>query len=355
MNQSAVGQPPALPWSFRLAESSGVPLPVISLSVVLVYFLIFFGYQNLTGGMTGLCIDERSFWNDPWGFAELFIAAVCAWVPAYVILVRRSARRNLDALQASLNTQPAGQEWFGPASARYYRIAGASGVGFTLAADGWYFSAGVDQQLPEVWEAWVAWTFVRDAFVGWFMWRAWAVALSVAIHFRRLADLHAAVQLLNLRALSPFARQGFRLALLYCIGIAIISPVAGLIPIEQVKPFSSVAPLILIFLFFAALLLYLPCAGAHRAIVREKSAELNRVRSEIEQQRNAALGAEKGKKAAAASQLPGLIAYEARVDSVREWPFGAFGVLRFLLYVTIPLGSWVAAALVERLVSSALD
>jgi hypothetical protein len=338
-----------------LAESSGVPLPLLWVGLFLAYFLIFFGYQNLTGGMTGLRIDERPFWNDPWGFAEFFIAGLLAWVPAYVILVRRSARRNLDALRPSLNAQPSDQEWFGPASARYYRVAGASGVGFALAADGWYFSGVIDQQLPEAWEAWVAWTFVRDAAGGWFMWQAWAVALSVAIHFHRLADLSAAVQLLNLRALSPFARQGFRLALLFCIGIAIISPVVGLIPIEQAEPFSSVAPLILAALLFAGVLLYLPCAGAYRAIAKEKSAELERVRAEIERQRGIALSADHGSKTAAASELPGLLAYEARVEKVRGWPFGAVGLLRFLLYVAIPVGSWVAAAVVERLVSSALD
>jgi hypothetical protein len=40
---------------------------------------------------------------------------------------------------------------------------------------------------------------------------------------------------------------------------------------------------------------------------------------------------------------------------VREWPINVFGVLRFLLYVAIPVGSWVASALVERLVTGALD
>jgi hypothetical protein len=355
VNQSTAGQFSTLPWSFRLAESSGVSLRLISAGVFLACFLVFFAYQNLTGGMAGFRIDGRPFWSNPWGLLEFFVAGLCAWIPAYVVLVRRSAQRNLDALRPSLNPQLPGSEWLGPVSARYYRIAGAIGVGATLLVDVWFFSEVIDQHRPEARETWLAWSLVRDAFLGWFLWRAQAVALSVAIHFYRLADRGVAVQLLHPRALSSFASQGFRLAFLFLIGIAIGSPAAGLIPVEQMEMFSSNAPLLLAVTLFAAVLLYLSCAGARRAIVREKSAELDRVRTEIEHQQGIALSADDESKTVAASRLPGLLAYEARVENVREWPFGAFGLLRFLLYVAIPVGSWVASALVERLVTGALD
>ena len=355
MNQSTVGQSSSLPWSFRLAESSGVSLPLISAGVFLAYFLIFFAYQNLTGGVAGLHMGARPFWSNPWGFSELIYAALFAWVPPFVILVRRSARRNQDLLQSSLNASATRSEWLGPVSTRYYRIAGIVGVGLALVANVSFLRTVAGQQRPEAWEAWVVWMVVRDVVCAWLLWRAWAVALSVAIHFYRLADRDAVARLLNPRALSPFVRLGFRLALLYCIGIAIGSPAFGLIPIAQAELFSSFAPLILVALLFAALLLCLPCAGAYRAIAREKSVELERVRTEIERQRGMALSADHESKTAAAGQLPGLLAYEARVEKVREWPFGAFGLLRFLFYVAIPVGSWVASALVERLVTGALE
>jgi hypothetical protein len=53
--------------------------------------------------------------------------------------------------------------------------------------------------------------------------------------------------------------------------------------------------------------------------------------------------------------LPGLLAYEARVQGVREWPFDLPMLLRFGFYVLILLGSWVAAALIERALDLALD
>jgi hypothetical protein len=40
---------------------------------------------------------------------------------------------------------------------------------------------------------------------------------------------------------------------------------------------------------------------------------------------------------------------------VREWPFDAPTLARFLLYVAIPLGSWIGGAPVERLLGAALD
>ena len=57
----------------------------------------------------------------------------------------------------------------------------------------------------------------------------------------------------------------------------------------------------------------------------------------------------------AGGRLPGLLAYKHEIESVREWPFDAPTLIRFFLYVAIPLGSWVGGALVERLLGAALD
>ena len=59
--------------------------------------------------------------------------------------------------------------------------------------------------------------------------------------------------------------------------------------------------------------------------------------------------------AVAGAKIPGLLAFENRIESVREWPFDAPTLTRFFLYVAIPLGSWVGGALVERLLGAALD
>ena len=56
-----------------------------------------------------------------------------------------------------------------------------------------------------------------------------------------------------------------------------------------------------------------------------------------------------------AARLPPLLAYEARVTSVREWPFDTATLARFLVFLLVPLGSWLGGALVERLVDTLLD
>jgi hypothetical protein len=58
---------------------------------------------------------------------------------------------------------------------------------------------------------------------------------------------------------------------------------------------------------------------------------------------------------AAATRLPGLIAYRTTIESVRESPLGMPVLTRFLLYLLIPIGGWLGGALVERLIDSLFD
>ncbi len=46
---------------------------------------------------------------------------------------------------------------------------------------------------------------------------------------------------------------------------------------------------------------------------------------------------------------------DARLESVREWPFDAPSLVRFALYVALGLGSWLGAAAVERLLDFILN
>jgi hypothetical protein len=104
----------------------------------------------------------------------------------------------------------------------------------------------------------------------------------------------------------------------------------------------------------AAAAFLLPVRGLRRQIRARKAEELARLREDI--RRNRELAAEPGTESAeAGARLPGLLAYEKRIESVREWPFDAPTLTRFFLYVAIPLGSWVGGALVERLLGAALD
>ena len=99
-----------------------------------------------------------------------------------------------------------------------------------------------------------------------------------------------------------------------------------------------------------AVTIVLPVRGVHRAIRAAKDAELLAVRAAIARVRDAAV---EGGAATTDDplRLSGLLAYEARIADVGEWPFDAGTFARFSLFVALPLGSWIAGALVERALS----
>jgi hypothetical protein len=95
-----------------------------------------------------------------------------------------------------------------------------------------------------------------------------------------------------------------------------------------------------------------PVTEIHRRLRAEKRAELARVRERIRSARASALeqaGAE------GAARLPGLLAYESRIERVNEWPFDAPTLIRFGALVVLAVGSWLGGAVVERLLGVALE
>jgi hypothetical protein len=93
--------------------------------------------------------------------------------------------------------------------------------------------------------------------------------------------------------------------------------------------------------------------GVHRRIREAKAAELARVVAAIRGEPAALAGSAIARREANAG-LADLIAWRGLVDSAREWPFDASMRLRFLLYLAIPVGSWLGGALVERLLGAVL-
>ena len=54
-------------------------------------------------------------------------------------------------------------------------------------------------------------------------------------------------------------------------------------------------------------------------------------------------------------RMADLLATRAYVADVREWPFDAPTLTRFVLFLLIPLGSWLGGAIVERALAAVLD
>lgn len=95
----------------------------------------------------------------------------------------------------------------------------------------------------------------------------------------------------------------------------------------------------------AVVALCVPTWGARQALRRVKTAELDRVRDQILEARESREDA----------RLPGLLAWEARVQSAPEWPIDARSLRLTGLYVLIPVLSWTGGALVERIVDALMN
>jgi hypothetical protein len=203
-----------------------------------------------------------------------------------------------------------------------------------------------------------------DSLVGWDLHHVWAVANNTAIFFLLLDSAwlavqgwatihdythrHLAIDLLDRSILASLGRTGLRGAVVWLGG--------GIIASSLSWGMNRVAPLVVILamiLLLATLSLLLPAHMARARLCETKRAELSRVRAKIGRAKEAALaGSSEAREQA--TLLPGLLAYEARIESVREWPYDTPTLVRFAVLAAIAAVSWLGGALVERLLEAVL-
>jgi len=154
------------------------------------------------------------------------------------------------------------------------------------------------------------------------------------------------IDLLDLRSVYARGRTGLRLALVWIVGSTIASPLvfdpALTIPL---------LPFLLAGVGVAVAALLLPSRRLHRMIQDEKRRELDRLRAELHRVRDDMLAGRSNED----GRLADLLGYRTYIEQIRDWPFDNPTVLRFLLYLLIPIGSWLGGAVVERMVSNLLD
>jgi len=179
--------------------------------------------------------------------------------------------------------------------------------------------------------------------VGVFGTVGWAV--GAAVQLSRLTEVHARADLLDPAGFAPLTRNGTRLAGLWLVMTAIGIPALVTPPASVDADFVRQGMLMTVGLSgFAFLALFLPTRGARRLMADAKCLELDRVRREIAEARREREDA----------RLPGLLAWESRVEAVSGWPIDAATLRRLGVFVLLPLGSWIGGALVERPVDAAL-
>ncbi len=345
-------------WTERLFSALPVSPAWIGVGLATALLCVLLVLTWLTGALEQFLTEELT--ADPDWFSKrnrnARLAIALALLAGYLPTARRyavlAARDNLAALRTQLRSPQAVDSLWGLGAQRTRAPAWAGTLGLLLIPvialsidrdPGLYLEAGY-------WREVTVWIWVLGAFCCWNVGAFLHGIVAASRDFSRLAASMTRLDLLDLSALRPFSKQGLRAALL-CVLLFSILVIPGL----RDPGFRLAGLLALLVVASASLIaLVLPVRGIHARIRRAKRDELDRVHAAIRGDPAALAGSAIASRAQSAG-LADLLAYRAAIEAVREWPFDAPTVLRFALYLVIPLGSWLGGALVERALEALLD
>lgn len=158
------------------------------------------------------------------------------------------------------------------------------------------------------------------------------------------------IDLLDLKPLSPFARQGIQTLLVWLLTLSIISVYAAdpgfLLPLIVMS---------ILCLANSAIAAVMCNRTLHLRIQKTKRDELLLVNAALRgdvDARDGLLIAPPGE--GASLSAADLLAYRRFVEESREWALDTTAWLRIALYLALPLGSWLGGALVERALEASL-
>lgn len=199
---------------------------------------------------------------------------------------------------------------------------------------------------PQQWPFDYSLLVVAISVVGWWMGRFSYELIWSALQMTNVAKRLPALNLLDAESHKPFTQHGVQSALLVVIMTSIMAPIA--VQPEGGIVGAAVSSALMLLLVVTALIL--PMRGIHLQIQAQKYKELATIRSHIQRERDKVLA----QTSRTDDRLVALLAMELRIERVEEWPFGGGSLSRVAFYVLLGLSSWVGAALVERMLESAL-
>jgi hypothetical protein len=160
--------------------------------------------------------------------------------------------------------------------------------------------------------------------------------------FMRDIDNGLEIDLLDIAKLDGLGRIALRGALPWLITGTIV-----LLLLLGQKSSEYFVPLVVGLVASATIVFALPMLRVHRLIDGAKRNELAKLRRQTAEAR---LVFERGgpESDAIAPRFAALLAFETRIEAAREWPLDLSTMVRFALYLALPLGSWLGGAVVER-------
>lgn len=177
------------------------------------------------------------------------------------------------------------------------------------------------------------------------------LTLACAGALAKRAEAIPRIDLLDLSALGPFARQSLQSLLVWLLTLSIFS-------VNATDPgfFLPILAMSIVCLGNSGIALLRCNRTIHLRIQRAKRDEMARVNAALRGDRSALSGLSLGVRSEAGGlSAADLLAYRRFVDESREWALDTSAWLRTALYLAIPLGSWLGGALVERALEASLQ
>ncbi len=318
------------------------------LAYIAFWCLFYWGFERFVSGSESRPVG---FW-DLGGFWETFLRAlVFGFTPAIPWFSLQGSLRDLEelepvfantaqfeALRSDLRQIETPLRLIGVGVVGALMMLGAS----TLGAFGPFRGMGGIASDP-----YVSWSVLWFLMLGWVLARALWLEFKVARRFSQVGEGSIEIDLLDLTPLAPLTRRGLRSVLMWVIWFSLIA--LFWIGPGAANPGNAFGLMPL--LGIAVVALVLPVRGVHRQIRQRKGEELTRLNRAIRAER-ATLGDFQTR--SADPHLANLVSYRNLIDGVREWPFDMGTWVRFSLYLLFGLGSWLGAALVERILETVL-
>jgi len=342
------GHPICPAWS-RLFDALPLPPSLVAVGIALTLLALLLALDLHEGRLDDLLRGVTPWWQHVEVRSALAVAALFAGTAATYRFEEIGARNDLERLEPHLRRDAACEsalaEVTRAATLHDVRAAGILGsILFVLVVPTLYreperFLHLETYRLPSV-----LFDLLIAALLGGTILRTLYAGIVQDRAFARLAHSIAEIDLLEPGAVSVFARRGLRRALRWLV----LASFASLLVFDA----GWDGPPALVFVAivaFALVSFVLPIRGAHQRVRGEKERTLVTLRRAIRSERERSARGE-----GTGGRLADLLAYEARIASVSEWPIDGFTLLRLSFYLFLPVGSWLGGALVERLVSRLL-
>lgn len=332
-----------------LRENALAPL-ALGVAVTIGLAMLYAASILASAGSEGPGWTPRAFLADPLHRIHLVLALLIGYTAAFVRATRRLTIRDVRALRPLLGLTPAELDarlhTIREPDPRRIRLWMAGGAVVGIAID--LFALRTITFHPQLGAGsralLLAWELLLNALLFALLGRVSYESLRQTHFLSKLGRNLKEVPLFDPRALAPFARAGLRNAAAWFVG----SSLASLLFLDAGAP-VVIGAVLVVTVALAVVALLRPTWGVHRRLHAAKERELGWVRAALARE-GAALEGASGSGGADGARIQALLGYEARVEAVREWPFGTPTVVRFGLFLLLPLGSWLGGALVERLV-----